>query len=153
MRRLLVVVMAALMAAVVFTATPAGAHTERQLHNALSAINAKNAQQTRQINNLTAKLNCLGKMPVTSFADYAFYNPITITEDGGTTTGVIGDPGVPNVGLWWTYGTGAPADAFVVAVRPTAACRAKFATLADPNALALSAAERSGVYATKQALR
>lgn len=72
---------------------------------------------SQRVAKVEAKLACVGKMPVTTYADYAWYPTIP-------------DPGFPNWALWWGYGV--TPDAHVLAVKPTSLCRAKFTTLAEP---------------------
>jgi hypothetical protein len=119
----------------------------------LAAPASANHTLAHKVSKLQAKMNCLGKMPVTSFFDAAFYDPFAFTDGDAIARVAQGDTlGVPNVALWWTYGTGEPVDAFVVAVKPSQACRAKFPTLSDPLALRQIPHRRS-IYATKVALR
>jgi hypothetical protein len=118
----------------------------------VAAPASANHMLAHKVSKLQAKMNCLGKMPVSSFFDTAFYDPFSFTDGDGFPQVAQGDSaGIPNVGLWWTYGTGAAADAFVVAVKPSQRCRSKFPTLGDPLALR-SIPRRSSIYAAKRAL-
>jgi hypothetical protein len=132
MKRLLIVLAA--VAAISLTALAPTASANHTLGHRVNVLEGKVAT-------LQSKMNCLGKMPVTSFADYAWYE---------------GDPGFPNVALWWTYGTGAPADAHVIAVKRTDSCRAKFPTLSSPlesSFAARAAGEIESIYSVKTALQ
>jgi hypothetical protein len=132
MKRLVVILLSALVAAV-FLAPPASAHTERQLHAALAALNAKHNRQARQIARLSAKLNCLRRYGLSEYADYAAYLP-----DGAG--GLLDDGELIGANLNVAVGDTAAPDVWVVAVANTATCRAKFRIGANPYALTSVAA-------------
>jgi hypothetical protein len=141
MRRLTLILLGALVAGVLL-APPAGAHTERQLHAALAAINAKNAQQTRQINNLTAKLNCLVRYGLSEYLGYAAYLP-----DGSG--GLLDDGELIAANLNVALGDTAAPDVWVVAVRNTATCRGKFGVGANPFSLTATSTAQARMHASR----
>ena len=86
---------------------------------------------------LTAKLNCLQKYPVYSFGDYAYSQFETDFADQGPDQIEVLVPDVIQVNaLDFDYGTAnpQPSDAFLLGVKRTSACLAKFATAVDPVA-------------------
>ncbi len=94
---------------------------------------------------LTAKLNCLQKYPVYSFGDYAYAEiDSDLADQGATQIEVL----VPNVlpvnALDFDYGTGnpQPSDAFLLGVKRTSTCMAKFVTAPNPVSVARAAPAR-----------
>jgi hypothetical protein len=85
---------------------------------------------------LTAKLNCLQKYPVYAFGDYAYYEFQEDTADqGGVQNGVavLVPPALPITALDFNYGANmASSDAFLLGVKRTSRCKAKFATAPNP---------------------
>ena len=85
---------------------------------------------------LTAKLNCLQKYPVYAFGDYAYFEFATDTADKGGSANSLDVlvPPVPTISaLDFNYGpTIGSSDAFLLGVKRTSSCKAKFATAANP---------------------
>jgi hypothetical protein len=84
---------------------------------------------------LTAKLNCLQKYPVYSFGDYAYSGIETDFADQGADQIEVLVPEVLQVNaLDFDYGTAnpQPSDAYLLGVKRTSACMAKFATAPNP---------------------
>lgn len=86
---------------------------------------------------LTAKLNCLQKYPVYSFGDYAYSEIETDFADQENVPSdleVLIPPVLPVNALDFDYGTTnpEPSDAFLLGVKRTSTCMAKFATAPNP---------------------
>jgi hypothetical protein len=84
---------------------------------------------------LTEKLNCLTKYPVYSFGDYAYSQFETDFADKGSDQIEVLVPDVLQVNaLDFDYGSTnpQPSDAFLLGVKRTRACLAKFATATNP---------------------
>jgi hypothetical protein len=90
---------------------------------------------------LTAKLNCLQKYPVYSFADYAYFEfGIDQADQGTTQIDVIVPPVETISALDFDYGPNSqPSDAYLVGVKRTSACMAKFPNAANPVSVARAA--------------
>jgi len=91
---------------------------------------------------LTAKLNCLQKYPVYSFGDYAYAEINSDLADQGATQIEVLIPDVlPVNALDFDYGTAnpQPSDAFLLGVKRTSACMAKFVTASNPVSVARAA--------------
>jgi hypothetical protein len=110
---------------------------------ALAAATALTAAAPAQANHtlahkvalLTAKLNCLQKYPVYSFGDYAYSDIETDFADRGADQIEVLVPEVLQVNaLDFDYGAGnpQPSDAYLLGVKRTSACMAKFATAPNP---------------------
>ena len=94
---------------------------------------------------LTAKLNCLQKYPVYSFGDYAYAEINSDLADQGATQIEVLVPNVlPVNALDFDYGTAnpQPSDAFLLGVKRTSACMAKFVTAPNPVSVARAAPAR-----------
>ena len=94
---------------------------------------------------LTAKLNCLQKYPVYSFGDYAYAEINSDLADQGATQIEVLIPNVlPVNALDFDYGTTnpQPSDAFLLGVKRTSACMAKFVTAPNPVSVARAAPAR-----------
>ena len=89
---------------------------------------------------LTAKLNCLQKYPVYAFGDYAYFDFAADTADKGGVQNdldVLVPPVLPITALDFNYGpTIGSSDAFLLGVKRTARCKARFATAANPISFA-----------------
>ena len=84
---------------------------------------------------LTAKLNCLQKYPVYSFGDYAYSGIETDFADQGADQIEVLVPEVLQVNaLDFDYGNTnpQPSDAYLLGVKRTSKCMAKFATALNP---------------------
>jgi hypothetical protein len=86
---------------------------------------------------LTAKLNCLQKYPVYSFGDYAyseFDTDFADQENVPSDLEVLVPPVLPVNALDFDYGTAnpQPSDAYLLGVKRTSACMAKFVTAPNP---------------------
>jgi hypothetical protein len=106
----------------------------RTMATALSVAGPAHANHTlaHKVALLTAKLNCLQKYPVYSFGDYAYSEIETDLADQGAGQIEVLIPDVlPVNALDFDYGTGnpEPSDAFLLGVKRTSACMAKFARL------------------------
>jgi hypothetical protein len=104
---------------------------------ALSVAGPAHANHTlaHKVALLTAKLNCLQKYPVYSFGDYAYSEIETDLADQGAGQIEVLIPDVlPVNALDFDYGTAnpEPSDAFLLGVKRTSACMAKFATAPNP---------------------
>jgi hypothetical protein len=91
---------------------------------------------------LTAKLNCLQKYPVYSFGDYAYSEIESDFADQGAGQIEVLIPDVlPVNALDFDYGTAnpEPSDAFLLGVKKTSACLAKFVTAPNPVSVARAA--------------
>ena len=93
---------------------------------------------------LTAKLNCLQKYPVYSFGDYAyseFETDFADQENVPSDLQVLVPPVLPVNALDFDYGTAnpQPSDAFLLGVKRTSACMAKFVTAPNPVSVARAA--------------
>ena len=91
---------------------------------------------------LTAKLNCLQKYPVYSFGDYAYSQFETDFADQGPDQIEVLIPDVLAVNaLDFDYGSAnpEPSDAFLLGVKRTSACLAKFATAPNPVSVSRAA--------------
>jgi hypothetical protein len=91
---------------------------------------------------LTAKLNCLQKYPVYSFGDYAYAEiDSDLADQGAGQIEVLVPDVLPVNALDFDYGTAnpQPSDAFVLGVKRTSACMAKFATAPNPVSVARAA--------------
>jgi hypothetical protein len=111
---------------------------------ALAAAGPAQANHTlaHKVALLTAKLNCLQKYPVYSFGDYAYSEIETDLADQGTEQIEVLIPDVlPVNALDFDYGTAnpEPSDAFLLGVKRTSACMAKFATASNPVSVARAA--------------
>lgn len=107
------------------------------LATALTAAGPAQANHTlaHKVALLTAKLNCLQKYPVYSFGDYAYSEIDTDLADQGPDQIEVLVPDVlPVNALDFDYGNTnpEPSDAFLLGVKNTSACRAKFATAPNP---------------------
>ena len=84
---------------------------------------------------LTEKLNCLQKYPVYSFGDYA-YSEIEsdLADQGNGHIEVLVPDVLPVNALDFDYGNAnpQPSDAYLLGVKRTRACLAKFATASNP---------------------
>ena len=104
---------------------------------ALSAAGPAQANHTlaHKVALLTAKLNCLQKYPVYSFGDYA-YSEIEsdLADQGASQIEVLIPDVLPVNALDFDYGTGnpEPSDAFLLGVKRTSTCTAKFVTAPNP---------------------
>lgn len=92
---------------------------------------------------LTAKLNCLQKYPVYSFGDYAYFEFGIEQADKDNQSSVL-DVLVPPVqtisALDFDYGANSePSDAYLLGVKRTSACMAKFPTATNPVSIARAA--------------
>ena len=97
---------------------------------------------THKVALLTAKLNCLQKYPVYSFGDYAYAEINSDLADQGATQIEVLIPDVlPVNALDFDYGTAnpQPSDAFLLGVKRTSACMAKFVTAPNPVSVARAA--------------
>lgn len=131
MRKLLV---AALLAALVVVVIPARAEANHTLAHKVKRLQAK-------VVKLQRKVNCQTKVPTAVFFDYGYYTPTTILTGDGFEVDVLEDAlGVPNFALMWTYGLNTPADAWMIGIRNSRACRGKYPTLRDPLAARSSTA-------------
>ena len=91
---------------------------------------------------LTAKLNCLQKYPVFAFSDYAYYQfgmasvPVMTSEDTPQEVSVLLD-NQEITALDFNYGpTIGQSDAFLLGVKPTSSCKARFPTAPNPVSFA-----------------
>jgi hypothetical protein len=114
------------------------------LATALAAAGPAQANHTlaHKVASLTAKLNCLQKYPVYSFGDYAYSEMETDFADQGVDQIEVLVPDVlPVNALDFDYGNAnpEPSDAFLLGVRRTSACMAKFATAQNPVSVARAA--------------
>lgn len=92
---------------------------------------------THKVALLTAKLNCLQKYPVYSFGDYAyaeFDTDYADQENVPSDLEVLVPPVLPVNALDFDYGTAnpQPSDAYLLGVKRTSTCMAKFATAPNP---------------------
>jgi hypothetical protein len=97
---------------------------------------------THKVALLTAKLNCLQKYPVYSFGDYAYSQIETDFADQGPDQIEVLIPEVLAANaLDFDYGSAnpQPSDAFLLGVKRTSACLAKFATAPNPVSVARAA--------------
>lgn len=111
---------------------------------ALAAAGPAQANHTlaHKVALLTAKLNCLQKYPVYSFGDYAYAEIDSDLADQGATQIEVLIPNVlPVNALDFDYGTAnpQPSDAFLLGVKRTSACMAKFVTAPNPVSVARAA--------------
>jgi len=99
------------------------------------------ATLTQRVNKIEAKMSCLVRYGLSEWAGYAPY----VGGDGSFAY----DPGfdAPAANLDLAFGDTAPPDVWVVAVRNTSTCRAKFARGADPYGRAALNARSSEVLA------
>jgi len=86
---------------------------------------------------LTAKLNCLQKYPVYSFGDYAYsqiQTDFADQENLPSSLEVLVPSVLPMNALDFDYGTGnsEPSDAFLLGVKRTSVCMAKFVMAPNP---------------------
>lgn len=91
---------------------------------------------------LTAKLNCLQKYPVYSFGDYAYAEiDSDLADQGAGQIEVLVPDVLPVNALDFDYGTAnpQPSDAFLLGVKRTSACMAKFVTAPNPVSVARAA--------------
>ncbi len=87
------------------------------------------AQQDALLNSLKAKLNCLTKTPVTEFGDPAGSDWGYVWDNVDADNTISGTFGAS--ALDFAFGSANP-DAWLVTVKPTSACKAKFATTPKP---------------------
>lgn len=113
---------------------------------ALAAAGPAQANHTlaHKVALLTAKLNCLQKYPVYSFGDYAYSEINTDFADQENVPSdleVLVPPVLPVNALDFDYGTAnpEPSDAFLLGVKRTSACMAKFVTAPNPVSVARAA--------------
>ena len=104
---------------------------------ALAAAGPAQANHTlaHKVGLLTEKLNCLQKYPVYSFGDYAYSGIETDFADQGADQIEVLVPEVLQVNaLDFDYGNTnpQPSDAYLLGVKRTPACRAKFVTAVNP---------------------
>lgn len=107
------------------------------LATALTAAGPAQANHTlaHKVALLTAKLNCLQKYPVYSFGDYAYSEINTdLADQGPDQIEVLVPEVLPVNALDFDYGNTnpEPSDAFLLGVKNTSACKAKFATAPNP---------------------
>ena len=109
---------------------------------ALSVAGQAPANHTlaHKVRALTAKLKCLQKYPVYAFGDYAYAEIQDDTADqGGVPNGVavLVPPVLPITALDFNYGsTIGSSDAFLLGVKRTSSCKARFATAPNPVTVA-----------------
>ena len=113
---------------------------------ALAAAGPAQANHTlaHKVALLTAKLNCLQKYPVYSFGDYAYSEINTDFADQENVPSdleVLVPPVLPVNALDFDYGTAnpEPSDAFLLGVKRTSACMAKFVMAPSPVSVARAA--------------
>jgi hypothetical protein len=94
----------------------------------------------QRVRTLEGKLNCLQKYPVYAFGDYAFFDFETESVDkGGVPDSVdVLVPPVPTISaLDFDYGPNPdPSDAYLLGVRRSSRCLAKFPTAHNPVSVA-----------------
>jgi hypothetical protein len=107
---------------------------------ALAGHAPANHRLAHKVRALTAKLNCLQKYPVYAFADYAYFEFASDTADKGGSQNSLDVlvPPVPTISaLDFNYGsTIGSSDAFLLGVKRTSRCNAKFATATNPVSFA-----------------
>ena len=117
---------------------------------ALTGPASANHTLAHKVQLLTAKINCLQKYPVFSFADYAYYDlsdasvevldtqtplpqPVDVLKDNDGITA-----------LDFNYGANIlSSDAFLLGVKPTSTCMSKFPTAPNPVQFARTASTAS----------
>jgi len=92
---------------------------------------------------LTAKLNCLQRYPVFAFGDYAYYDPTAASVEVLDTQTPTPQPvqvlrdNQEITALDFNYGpTMAQSDAYLLGIKNTSTCRAKFALAPNPVSFA-----------------
>jgi len=110
---------------------------------ALAGPASANHTLAHKVQLLTAKINCLQKYPVFSFADYAYYDPSdasvevldTQTPQPQPVDVLKDNDGI--TALDFNYGALInDSDAFVLGVKKTTACKAMFPTAPNPVSFA-----------------
>ena len=93
----------------------------------------------QRVSRLEAKMNCLARVPVTQFVDYTWFGlndvPDLSNVDPSDPNTYPTEPLVnwgPTTGLDLAYAPYRP-QAWIAAVKNTAACRSKFRVLANPS--------------------
>jgi hypothetical protein len=109
---------------------------------ALAAPAGANHTLTHRVALLTAKLNCLQKYPVFAFSDYAYYQfgtasvPVMTSEAMPQEVNVLVD-NQEITALDFNYGPSmGQSDAFLLGVKPTSSCKARFPTAPNPVSFA-----------------
>lgn len=94
----------------------------------------------QRVHALESKLNCLQKYPVYAFGDYAYFEFETESVDQGGVPDAVDVlvPPVPTISaLDFDYGANPdPSDAFLLGVKRSSRCLAKFKTAPDPVSFA-----------------
>lgn len=109
----------------------------------LAAPAAANHTLAHKVQLLTAKLNCLQRYPVFAFGDYAYYDPTDASVEVLDTQTPTPQPAEvlrdnqEITALDFNYGpTMGSSDAFLLGIKMTATCRAKFPIAPDPVSFA-----------------
>jgi hypothetical protein len=102
---------------------------------------------------LEAKMACIRKYPVNEFGDFALYDTVSGTPSG---TAIDTDDGLPvaeygpflfdnlsGFGIDFNYGYNFGPDAWLLGVRNTSTCLARFTTGADPLARSATATRKA----------
>jgi hypothetical protein len=108
----------------------------------LAAPASANHTLAHKVQTLTAKLNCLQRYPVFAFGDYAYYDlsdpsvPVMTSEETPQEAEVLRD-NQEITALDFNYGpTIGQSDAFLLGVKNTSTCRAKFPLAPNPVSFA-----------------